>query len=158
MERRLCDFWGVTANMEMTPNPPMRSGNVALSPEWTPHSSPHVCNGRGLPDPLEGGQFLKSMVFLCVKDMGARAAPEFVPHETANVFWEVTTSIVTNRPNAAAAVFRFVIDLTIRLLLPNPDDPSGPNAKVRAIWDCGLRLPWVFTNARRSGRPLPLHT
>jgi hypothetical protein len=91
-------------------------------------------------------QFFEVDGFICLKDMGALAAPEFVPDEIANAFHEGATSVVTNCPNAAAAMFRLVIDLTTRPLQPDSNDPNGPNSKVRR--DLGLRLPWLFENGR----------
>jgi hypothetical protein len=81
--------------------------------------------------------------FICVKDIGAIAPPEFVPEPVANAFREGATSVVTNGPNAAGAMFRLAIDLSTRPLLP-PEDAPEPNRKTRR--DLGLRLPWLFAN------------
>ncbi len=75
--------------------------------------------------------------FICLKDMGAMDAPEHVPEPIANAFREGATSAVTNCPNAAGAMFRLVIDLTTRPLLPREGTPgikrknsSGPRAAI----------------------------
>jgi hypothetical protein len=83
--------------------------------------------------------------FICLKDMGAMDAPEHVPEPIANAFREGATSAVTNCPNAAGAMFRLVIDLTTRPLLPREGTP-GIKRKTRR--DLGLRLPWLFENGR----------
>ncbi len=90
-------------------------------------------------------EYFENDGFICLKDMGATAAPEFVPDAIANAFREGATSVVTNCPNAAAAMFRLAIDLTTRPLLP-PSNEAEPNRKVRR--DLGLRLPWLFANGR----------
>jgi hypothetical protein len=43
-------------------------------------------------------------------------------------------------------MFRLVIDLTTRPLLPESEDQGRPNRKV--CRDLGLRLPWLFQNGR----------
>ena len=91
-------------------------------------------------------EYFESEGYICLKDVGALAPPDHVPEAIANAFREGTTSVVTNCPNAAASMFRLVIDLTTKPLLPSDDDASGPNRKVRR--DLGLRLPWLFANGR----------
>jgi hypothetical protein len=81
--------------------------------------------------------------YICLKDMGVIAAPEHVPNEIAKAFREGATSVVTDCPNAAGAMFRLVIDLTTRPLLPAEGTP-GIKRKTRR--DLGLRLPWLFEN------------
>ena len=81
--------------------------------------------------------------FICLRDMGAMAAPEFVPEKIAAAFREGATSVVTRCPNAAGAMFRLAVDLTTRPLLP-AEETAGLNNKVRR--DLGLRLPWLFNN------------
>jgi hypothetical protein len=56
--------------------------------------------------------------YISIKDMGVMDAPEYVPEVMANAFREGATSVVTNCPNAAGAMFRLVIDLTTRPILP----------------------------------------
>jgi hypothetical protein len=82
--------------------------------------------------------------YISLKNMGGEAPPEFVPETIANAFREGATSVVTNCPNAAGAMFRLVVDLTTRPMLPPEDAAGGPNKKQRR--DLGLRLPWLLAN------------
>jgi hypothetical protein len=89
--------------------------------------------------------------YICLKDMGVLAPPEHVPSEIANAFREGATSVRTNCFNAAGAMFRLVIDLTTRPLLPpevkdGQKEEEGLNRKIRR--DLGLRLPWLFKTGR----------
>jgi hypothetical protein len=81
--------------------------------------------------------------YVCLKDMGVMKAPEHVPDVIANAFREGATGVVTDCPNAAGAMFRLVIDLTTRPMLP-AEETTGLNNKIRR--DLGLRLPWLFQN------------
>ena len=95
---------------------------------------------------IEGSlnEFFSSDGFICIKDVGAASPPEFVPDLIANAFREGATSVVTNCPNAAAAMFRLAIDLATEPLLPKDEQSGRPNSRV--CRDLGLRLPWLFEN------------
>jgi Domain of unknown function (DUF4145) len=81
---------------------------------------------------------------ISLKDMGGTLAPEYVPEQIANAFHEGATGVMTNCPNAAGAMFRLVVDLATRPMLPPFDADNGPSKKIRR--DLGLRLPWLFQN------------
>jgi hypothetical protein len=53
--------------------------------------------------------------------------------------------VVTNCPDAAGAMFRLVVDLTTRPLLP-PEGGDAPGLTSKVRRDLGLRLPWLFDN------------
>ena len=53
--------------------------------------------------------------------------------------------MVTNCPDAAGAMFRLVVDLTTRPLLP-PEGGDAPGLTSKVRRDLGLRLPWLFDN------------
>jgi hypothetical protein len=94
-----------------------------------------------MPDSLNN--YFRVDAYICIKDMGVMDAPEHVPDVIAKAFREGATGVVTNCPNAAGAMFRLVIDLTTRPMLPTEETP-GLTTKVRR--DLGLRLPWLFDN------------
>jgi Domain of unknown function (DUF4145) len=87
--------------------------------------------------------YFKIEGFICLRNMGAVAPPEFVPDTIAAAFREGATCVATDCPNAAGAMFRLAIDLTTWPLLPAAET-AGLNSKVRR--DLGLRLPWLFEN------------
>ena len=78
--------------------------------------------------------------FICLKDVGTMAPAEFVPEPIADAFRDGATCVVTNCPNAAAAMFRLVVDLTTRPLLP-PEGGDAPGLTSKVRRDLGLRLP-----------------
>jgi hypothetical protein len=70
-------------------------------------------------------QYFDTLGVVCLKDMGGQAPPEFVPSNIATAFAEGATCIVTNCFNAAGAMFRLVIDLSTRPLLPPEVKPAS---------------------------------
>ena len=86
--------------------------------------------------------------FICLKDMGAQPTPEQVPNPIANAFHEGAVSVVTQCWNAAGTMFRLVIALTTKPMLPE-EDIEGLNSKTRR--DLGLRVPWLFDNGKLPG-------
>jgi hypothetical protein len=79
--------------------------------------------------------------FICIKDIGAPPTPKHVPEPIATAFHEGAVSVAVGNWNAAGTMFRLVIDLATKPMLPT-DDVEGLNRKVRR--DLGLRLPWLF--------------
>jgi Domain of unknown function (DUF4145) len=89
--------------------------------------------------------YFKVEGFICLKDVGAMAPPEFVDEPIAGAIREGATCVVTNCPNAAGTMFRLVVDLTTRPLLP-PEGADAPGLTSKVRRDLGLRLPWLFDN------------
>jgi len=87
----------------------------------------------------------KATRFICIRDMGAMRPPDHVPETIANAFTEGATSLATECWNAAGTMFRLVIDLSTRPLLPK-EEVEGLNKRIRR--DLGLRLPWLFKTGR----------
>jgi len=84
--------------------------------------------------------------FIGLKDMATAAPPDHCPPDVAAAFREGATCLAVECFNAAGAMFRLCIDLTTRPMLPPADAPDGPNARERR--DLGLRLKWLFENAK----------
>ena len=53
-------------------------------------------------------RWFESDGYICIKDMGAQAPPEFVLPEIANAFREATTSVVTNSSMRPAQCFAWL--------------------------------------------------
>jgi hypothetical protein len=79
-----------------------------------------------MPDSLNN--YFNVEAYICIKDMGVIDAPGHVPDVIANAFHGGATGVVTNCPNAAGAMFRLVIDLTTRPMLPLR---KGPDSIIR---------------------------
>ncbi len=86
----------------------------------------------------------KVIDYVATKDQNADPAPEHLPDEIKAVFDEGATCLTVQCWNAAGAMFRLVIDLSTKSLLPPAEEP--PNAKIRR--SLGLRLEWMFDNGR----------
>ena len=84
-----------------------------------------------------------------VADRDARPSPEHVPEPIAAAFQEGTKCLAVGCFNAAAAMFRLVVDFATVELLPS-DEAERPNAKT--CRDLGLRLPWLFENGKLPNR------
>jgi hypothetical protein len=104
---------------------------------WGKNAPSSVQNALNLHFKVEG--------FICLKDMGAAATPEHVPEPIATAFHEGAVSVIVGNWNAAGTMFRLVIDLATKPILP-PDDADGLNKQVRR--NLGLRLPWLFDHGR----------
>jgi hypothetical protein len=104
---------------------------------------------RGEPMALKNAtlnDYFEDQGYICLKDMGAQQPPANVSDPLiVKAFQEGAVSLATGCWNAAGAMFRLVIDLTTRPMLPD-GDVEGLTKKVRR--DLGLRLPWLFQNGK----------
>lgn len=85
---------------------------------------------------------IKEEGYLSLVDQARAAPPDYCPEGVQAAFKEAATCLRVKCPNAAAAMFRLVIDLVTGPMLPPPGDAAGPDSKTRR--DLGLRLPWLF--------------
>jgi len=76
-------------------------------------------------------------------DVRAEPPPDHLPPNIREVFLEANRCLVAECWNAAAAMYRLVLDLSTKSILPNSDEP---NANVRR--SLGLRLQWLFDNGK----------
>ena len=83
-----------------------------------------------------------------LKDQASVAPPDHVPKDIEAVFKEGAICLAVGCNNAAGTMFRLCVDLATRPMLPR-EETEGLNAKTRR--DLGLRLPWLFENARLPG-------
>jgi hypothetical protein len=83
--------------------------------------------------------------YISLKDAALRPAPEHLPADVASAFREGAACLSIGCYNAAGTMFRLGIDLATRSMLPE-EEIEGLNAKTRR--DLGLRLPWLFDNAK----------
>lgn len=82
-----------------------------------------------------------------LRDTAGQPAPEMVPKNIESVFAEGSSSLAIGNYNAAAAMFRLVLDLTTKSLLPpvnTGDEGNGPNRAQRTRLH--ERLQWLFEN------------
>ncbi|NEH81849.1 DUF4145 domain-containing protein [Rhizobium leguminosarum] len=84
----------------------------------------------------------KVNAYINIKDQNKDPPPEHVPGQISEVFSEGATCVSVECWNAAGAMFRLVVDLATKALLP--PDGQEPNAKIRR--SLGLRLEWLFAN------------
>jgi len=82
--------------------------------------------------------------YINLKDHNREPAPEHVPEQLEQMYTEGGTCVAVGCWNAAGAMFRLVVDMATKSLLP----PEGqdPNAKIRR--SLGLRLEWLFANGK----------
>ncbi|WP_146037262.1 DUF4145 domain-containing protein [Novosphingobium guangzhouense] len=91
------------------------------------------------------------MDYVSVKDNSTICAPDHVPDDVAVIFREGATCLSLACYNAAGAMFRLVLDMTTKSLLPSTDQEGGPNRAQRTrLYD---RLAWLFETGRL---PAPL--
>ena len=83
--------------------------------------------------------------FISMKDRDSEVAPDHTPDQIANVYLEASTCLGVRCWNAAGAMFRSVIDLTTKSLLPS-DEAPGLNSRTRN--SLGHRLAWLFETGR----------
>ncbi|WP_033180284.1 DUF4145 domain-containing protein [Rhizobium brockwellii] len=79
-----------------------------------------------------------------LKDEDTDPPPEHVPEELEAVYREGATCVSVQCWNAAGAMFRLVIDMATKSLLPPEGEP--PVAKIRR--SLGFRLEWLFQNGK----------
>lgn len=82
------------------------------------------------------------------KDKDSSPAPENLPADVEAAYREGSTCVAVGCHNAAAAMFRLALDLATTPLLPSTSE-AEPTWKVRR--DLGLRLQWLFDNAKLPG-------
>jgi hypothetical protein len=87
--------------------------------------------------------FFRVPRYISIRDTASVAPPQHLPKSIEAAFKEAATCLVTECPNAAAAMFRLCLDLATRPLLPEKNE-NGLNATIRRT--LGLRLPWLFDN------------
>jgi len=79
------------------------------------------------------------------KDRVTTVPPDYLPASIDAAFREGAACHSIGCINAAAAMFRLCVDLATTPLLPTPEE-GGPNH--RTARELGLRLPWLFENAK----------
>lgn len=79
--------------------------------------------------------------YVTLRDKDIDPAPEYTPDGVEKVYLEGATCVSTECWNASGAMFRSVIDLVTKALLP-PDSEADPSKNVRR--SLGLRLQWLF--------------
>jgi Domain of unknown function (DUF4145) len=89
--------------------------------------------------------------FISLRDAISKNPPEHLPDEIENAFREGAACLSIGCNNAAATMFRLCVDLGTRPFLPpkaedGTKSASAPNEKQRR--DLGLRLDWLFNNAK----------
>lgn len=85
--------------------------------------------------------FLDVEGYVTLRDRDITPAPEYTSQDVEKVYLEGATCVSTECWNASGAMFRSVIDLATKALLP-PDSEADPSKNVRR--SLGLRLQWLF--------------
>ena len=97
--------------------------------------------------PCDPGTFSRNVRLLghvSVADRDARPSPEYVPDPIAAAFQEGAKCLAIGCFNAAAAMFRLVLDIATRGLLPSDD--AAPDKRTRYL--LAPRLEWLFENEK----------
>lgn len=81
--------------------------------------------------------------YVTLRDKDIDPSPEYTPKDVEVAYLEGATCVSTECWNASGAMFRSVIDLATKALLP-PDSEADPSKNVRR--SLGLRLQWLFNN------------
>ena len=84
-----------------------------------------------------------------IRDVAASPPPDLVPDNIASIFKEGSSSFSAGCYNAAAAMFRLVIDLTTKARLPDETETgidNPPNRQQRR--ELAARLEWLFETGR----------
>ncbi|ESX86899.1 DUF4145 domain-containing protein [Mesorhizobium sp. LSHC412B00] len=87
--------------------------------------------------------FMTTGRYISLRDRQIDPAPEFTPDDISAVFLEGATCGSVECWNAAGTMFRSVIDLATKSLLPPADNPEPSKGIRRSL---GLRLQWLFDN------------
>lgn len=87
--------------------------------------------------------FMNSIGYVSLKDREIDPSPDFTPDDISAVFQEGATCASVECWNAAGTMFRSVIDLATKSLLPAADNPEPSRGIRRSL---GLRLKWLFEN------------
>ncbi|CDX21942.1 conserved hypothetical protein [Mesorhizobium sp. ORS 3324] len=87
--------------------------------------------------------FMNIPGYVTLRDRAVELAPDFTPKDISAIFKEGATCASVECWNAAGTMFRSVIDLATKSLLPPEDNPEPSKAVRRSL---GLRLKWMFEN------------
>lgn len=92
-----------------------------------------------------GNSFIEELNVNYTPIVGEIQCPDHVPEKIQDIFKEAARCVSAGCHNAAAAMFRLVVDMTTKSLLPdeNSDEPEKPNAKQRS--STYYRLEWLRT-------------
>ncbi len=97
------------------------------------HDAKHAFRDDGKISAYKGSvnDAFKTIRPITSRDIGGAPAPELVPEAIAKVFLEGTASYAAGCFNAAGAMFRLVLDITTKSLLPTDGEEPQPNRDQR---------------------------
>lgn len=123
-----------------------RATIFVLSLKTSAHDQHQIIKEKGLVDVGRAiNRWMDIKGFIKISDFANASPPEHLPMNIRAAFEEAAKCLAIDCYNATGTMFRLCIDIATRSLLPE-GEVAGLNAKTRR--DLGLRLPWLFDNAK----------